>query len=199
MLNSLKNLFIFLFIIIFLGCFNNEIPTPIPEQKVAEILFEQVSDNGKIYSSKDFFDAGFNEYKEYNVSKLTGATEAWYGYWGPDEDNVKYYELRFYPNHSTSVSEGKAFAEDDTGEDAKLERKNTMWRTGLSDRKINASCEYSHGKHGTGSSKCGKRLYKYGDYMIFNNVIILCEGESSNEAFPLCDNLINIVKNQSID
>ena len=26
-----------------------------------EILYEQVVDKGKIYSSKDFFDAGFNE------------------------------------------------------------------------------------------------------------------------------------------
>jgi hypothetical protein len=199
MLNRLKNLFISLLIIIFLGCFNDEISTPTPEPKGEEIQFQQILDNGKIYSSKDFFEAGFNQYKEYNVLKLTEATEAWYGYWGPDEDNVKYYELRFYPNHSTAVSEGKAFAEDDTGENAKLERKNTMWRTGLSDRKVNASCEYSHGKHGTGSSNCGKRLYKYGDYMIFNNVIILCEGENSKEAFPLCHNLINIISNQNID
>ena len=195
----MKKIFLIINIIIVASCTTEVIPTSTPEAVVEEVVFEQIVDKGNILSSKDFFDIGFNEYKEYNVSKLIGATEAWYGYWGPDEDNVKYYELRFYPNHSTSVSEGKAFAEDDTGEDAKLERKNTMWRTGLSDRKINASCEYSHGKHGTGSSKCGKRLYKYGDYMIFNNVIILCEGESSNEAFPLCDNLINIVKNQSID
>ena len=38
-------------------------------------------------------------------------TELWYGYWKPDEDNVKYYELRFYPDHSTSVSDGSLFAE----------------------------------------------------------------------------------------
>ena len=74
-----------------------------------------------------------------------------------------------------------------------------MWKTGLSDRKVNASCEYNHGKHGTGSSKCGKRVYKYGNYMIYNNVIILCEGESSKEAFGLCGNLIKIVNNQSLE
>ena len=179
-------------IIISSACSAEVVPTVTPEP-VVEVAFDQVTDNGKIFSSKDFFDAGFNEYKEYNVSKLTGSTEAWYGYWGPDEDSVKYYELRFYPDYSTAVSEGTAFAEDATGEDAVLGRKDTMWRTGLADRKINASCEYSHGKHGTGSSKCGKRLYKYGDYMIYNNVIMLCEGEDSNEAFKLCNDLIGLL------
>ena len=66
----------------------NVSPEPTPEPVVEEIVYEQIVDNGKIYSSKDFFDAGFNDYKEYNVSKLTSATEAWYGYWGQDEDNV---------------------------------------------------------------------------------------------------------------
>ena len=42
------------------------------EQEQVEVFnFEQVRDDGKVYSSDDFFNAGFNEYKEYNVSKLT--------------------------------------------------------------------------------------------------------------------------------
>ena len=93
-------------IIILSACSTNIEPIATPEPVVEEIVYEQVVDNGKIYTSKDFFDAGFNDYKEYNVSKLTGATEAWYGYWGPDEDSVLYYELRFYPDHTTAVSEG---------------------------------------------------------------------------------------------
>ncbi len=80
-------------IIILSACSTNIEPIATPEPVVEEIVYEQVVDNGKIYTSKDFFDAGFNEYKEYNVSKLTGATEAWYGYWGPDEDSDVYYEL----------------------------------------------------------------------------------------------------------
>ena len=188
-----KVLLTLLAIIIFSACSSDIEPTIIPEPVVEEIVYEQIVDNGKIYSSKDFFDAGFNDYKEYNVSKLTSATEAWYGYWGPDED-IKYYELRFYPDHSTAVLEGTSFAEDDTGEDAKLDRKETMWRVGLPDRKISASCEaIASGKKGTGSSRCGERFYKYGDYIIFNNVIMLCEGEDSNEAFKLCNDLIDLL------
>ena len=185
----MKKIFIIvLAIIIFSSCSAEGIPTPTPEP-VEEIVYEQVVDNGKIYSSKDFFDAGFNEYKEYNVSKLTGSTEAWYGYWGPDEDSDVYYELRFYPDHSTAVSEGTPFAEDDTGDDAKLKRQDTMWRVGLADRKNSEQVA-----EGVTEKYRGRvRLARYADYIIFNNVIILCQGEDSKEAFKLCDNLLNLL------
>ena len=174
-------------IILFSACTTEEvIPTATPDPVVDGIVFDQVLDDVKVYTSRDFFEAGFKEYKEYNVSKLTGATEAWYGYWGPDEDSNMYYELRFYPDHSTAVSEGTAFAEDDTGENAKLGRQDTMWRTGLPDRK-------STGPMATIPLGREWRLSKYADYMIYDNVIMLCMGEDSNEAFQLCNDLIELV------
>ena len=181
-------------IILFSACSAEVVPTVTPEP-VVEVAFNQVIDNGNIYTSKDFFDAGFKEYKEYNVSKLTGATESWYGYWGPDEDSDMYYELRFYPDHSTAVSEGTAFAEDATGDDAKLRRQDTMWRVGLSDRKRSSSALDSHPIQRAQALEV--RLAKYADYMIFNNVIMLCEGADSNEAFKLCNDLIDLVSKKS--
>ena len=187
-----KILFTVLAIIIFSACSNDVMPTATPEP-VLEDAFEQVIDNGKIYTSKDFFDAGFKEYKEYNVSKLTGATEAWYGYWGPDEDSDVYYELRFYPDHSTAVSDGTPFAEDATGEDAVLGRKETMWRVGLAERKASSQVVSTQSETGLAAAAKKPRLARYADYMIFNNVIMLCEGEDSNEAFKLCNDLIDLV------
>ena len=180
-------------IIIFSTCSSDIEPTIIPESVVEEIVYEQVRDNGNIYTSKDFFDAGFNEYKEYNISKLTGATEAWYGYWGPDEDSDVYYELRFYPDHSTAVSDGTPFAEDATGEDAVLGRKETMWRVGLAERKASSQVVSTQSETGLAAAAKKPRLARYADYMIFNNVIMLCEGEDSNEAFKLCNDLIDLV------
>jgi hypothetical protein len=180
-------------IIIFSTCSSDIEPTIIPEPVVEEIVYEQVRDNGNIYTSKDFFDAGFNEYKEYNISKLTGATEAWYGYWGPDEDSDVYYELRFYPDHSTAVSDGTPFAEDATGEDAVLGRKETMWRVGLAERKASSQVVSTQSETGLAAAAKKPRLARYADYMIFNNVIMLCEGEDSNEAFKLCNDLIDLV------
>ena len=100
-------------------------------------------------------------------------------------------ELRFYPDHSTAVSDGTPFAEDATGEDAKLKRQDTMWRVGLSDRKRSSSALDSHPIQRAQALEV--RLAKYADYMIFNNVIMLCEGEDSNEAFKLCNDLIDLV------
>ena len=187
-----KVLLTLLVIIISSACTVEVIPTA-PLEPVLEKSFDQVIDNGKIYTSKDFFDAGFEEYKEYNVSKLTGSTEAWYGYWGENMDDfqtVKYYELRFYPDHSTAVSDGTLFAEDATGEDANLGRKDAMWRVGLAERKISGNF---HARSGNKKILEEKVSAKYGDFIIYNNVIILCEGKDSNEAFQLCNDLIDLV------
>ena len=179
-------------IILFSACTTEEvIPTATPDPVVDGIVFDQVLDDGKVYTSRDFFEAGFKEYKEYNVSKLTGATEAWYGYWGPDEDSNMYYELRFYPDHSTAILDGTPFAEDATGEDAVLGRKETMWRVGLAERKASTQVVSTNISLANASEK--PRLARYADYMIFNNVIMLCEGEDSNEAFKLCNDLIDLL------
>ena len=190
----MKKLFLTLLVVIIsLACSAEVMPTVTPEPVTLKV-FDQVTDDGNIYTSKDFFDVGFKEYKEYNVLKLPGATEAWYGYWGPDEDSDVYYELRFYPDYSTAVSDGTPFAKDDTGEGAKLRRQETMWRTGLADRKMDASCQQRYNlQRSSISGECGSRLSKYADYMIFNNVIILCEGVDSKEAFELCDDLVDLV------
>ena len=182
-------------IIIFSACSSDIEPTIIPEPVVDKVAFEQVIDDGKIYTSKDFFDAGFKEYKEYNVSKLTGATEGWYGFWGPDEDNVKYYELRFYPDHSTTVSDGTLFAEDATGEDSKLRRQETMWRVGISDRKVNV-LKTSHGSYAERNETVPHTASKYAEYVIYDNVIMLCEGVKIEDSYKNCSNLINLLLNE---
>ena len=164
------------------------------EQEQVEVFdFEQVRDDGKVYSSADFFNAGFNEYKEYNVSKLTDATEAWYGYWGQDEDSEKYYELRFYPDHATAVSVGTAFAEDDTGADAKLGRQETMWRVGLADRKVNL-LKTSHGTYDERNATVDAAGPKYAEFIIFSNVVIMCEGTNINESINRCNSLVSLIE-----
>jgi len=164
------------------------------EQEQVEVFdFEQVRDDGKVYSSADFFNAGFNEYKEYNVSKLTDATEAWYGYWGQDEDSEKYYELRFYPDHATAVSVGTAFAEDDTGADAKLGRQETMWRVGLADRKVNL-LKTSHGTYDERNATVDAAGPKYAEFIIFSNVVIMCEGTNIKESINRCNSLVSLIE-----
>ena len=79
--------------------------------------------------------------------------------------------------------------EDATEEDSKLRRQETMWRVGLADRKIDASCAVGGHRGHSSNSDFGERVWKYADYMIFNNVIILCEGEGNGPVNAL-DNAI---------
>ena len=104
-----------------------------------------------------------------------------------------YYELRFYPNHSTAVSDGTPFAEDATGEDAVLGRKETMWRVGLAERKASSQVVSTQSETGLAGAAKKPRLARYADYIIFNNVIILCQGEDSKEAFKICNDLIDLL------
>ena len=201
-MNFLKSpfkIFLILSLLFLLSCGNSDSTTKEEslQNKSSEPLeekfsIEQVIDNGKTYTSNDFFNAGFKEYKEYNVSKLTSSTEAWYGFWGPDEDNVKYYELRFYPDHSTALSDGKPFAEDATGKDAILGRKDTMWRVGISDRKINV-LKTSHGSYAERNETVPHTASKYAEYVIFDNVIMLCEGVEIEDSYKTCSNLIDLI------
>ena len=98
--------------------------------------------------------------------------------------------IEILTDHSIAVSEGTIFAKDATGEDAKLRRQDTMWRVGLTDRKRSGVCTLGSVSV---NRNCGERIWKYADYIIFNNEIMLCEGEDSNEAFKLCNDLIDLV------
>ena len=70
-----------------------------------------------------------------------------------------------------------------------------MWRVGLPDRKQDASCQQRYNlQRSSLRGECGSRVAKYADYIIFNNVVMLCEGEDSKEAFRLCDDLVNSLK-----
>ena len=62
-----------------------------------------------------------------------------------------------------------------------------MSKIGLPERKRNTQ------EGGDPMSPRTRGLSKYADYIILNNVIMLCEGEDSREAFKLCTDLTGIV------
>ena len=67
------------------------------------------------------------------------------------------------PDHSTTVSDETAFAEDATGEEAKLYRKETTQKVGLTDRKMLGK---GHGgKIYTRNTDPCKEISKYFNYL----------------------------------
>ena len=76
-------------------------------EKSDELFYEIVTPSDKIFAFQDLKNIGFKKSREYNVSDLEGATEAWYGFWGEDEYSRKDYEIRFYSSHQNAVSLGE--------------------------------------------------------------------------------------------
>lgn len=152
-----------------------------------KLKFQKVSASDHVYAIEDFLAAGFKKSKQYDVAELPAGVAAWQGYWGPDPYSRKQYELRFYGSHGDAVEHGPALAEEVTGEDAEAYRKNPTWKEGAKDRWQSAigATGAIHGPMPSGPSP------KYGDYVIFGNVLMLCEGADSGQGLERCEALLD--------
>lgn len=140
----------------------------------------------RVLAIADFMDVGFKTDRQYDIAELPAGVDAWMGFWGSDPYSRKQYELRFYPSHEDAVEHGPALAEEVTGEDAEEYRKNPTWKEGAKDRWQSAigATGAIHGPMPSGPSP------KYGDYVIFGNVLMLCEGSDSGQGLERCEALI---------
>ena len=109
---------------------------------------------------------------------MTGAITAYLGYWGLDPYDRKDYEARFYPSHADAVEFGTIFADERTGPDAVIKTGETMWEEGAKEAR---SCNRAAGAN---SSNC--RISKYGDYIIYGNMILICQGRDSATSLEQC-------------
>ena len=140
-----------------------------------------------LYSMKDLEKIGFKKNREYNVEGLKGALEVWNGFWAPDRKDMlqqKEYELRFYSSHSDAIRFGELLAQEVTGKDAKLKKSEVTWREGVKDRR------QIIGREGGSRNSTGP---KHGNYAIFGNLIMLCEGPEGM-SLDVCWKLITALK-----
>jgi len=149
--------------------------------------FQKVTASAGTYEIEDFVTIGFRKSKQYDVAELPAGLDAWAGFWGPDPYSRKDYELRFYASHEDAVEHGVALAEEVTGEDAEEYRKNPTWKEGAKDRWQSAigATGAIHGPMPSGPSP------RYGDYAIFGNVLMLCEGADSGQGLERCEALVS--------
>lgn len=150
------------------------------------VQFRQVTASDRVYAIDDFVAIGFKRDKQYDVAELPAGLDAWLGFWGPDPYSRKDYELRFYASHEDAVEHGTALAEEVTGEDAELYRKNPTWEEGAKDRWQSAI-----GFSGATSSNVPSgQSPKYGGYAIFANVVMLCQGAELGQSLERCEALV---------
>ena len=74
---------------------------------------------------------------------------------------------------------GEIYAKSVTGNDAIVSGDDVMWEEGAKDRR---KCVP---RAGTSESGCDQKA-RFGDYIIMGNMIILCEGLSTEESMVLC-------------
>ena len=148
-----------------------------------KIQFQKVTPSDRSYELEDFQAIGFKKSKEYDVTGLPGGVDAYMGFFGPDPYNRKQYELRFYASHEDAVEQGTGPANEVTGEDAEKYRLNPTWEEGRRDRWI-------AGNAASGGQMPSDARPKYGDFAIYGNVLMLCEGAVVAEALELCESLV---------
>ena len=105
------------------------------ESDASKKQLDIITDTEKIYTFDDLKSIGFKKNREYDVEELTGASEAYFGFWGIKKSESKDYEIRFYSNHADAVSLGESLAIEVTGNDAIIVKDETTWKEGSKDRR----------------------------------------------------------------
>lgn len=148
--------------------------------------FQKVTPSEQIFTIDDFKAVYFKTSKEYDVEGLTAATSAWLGFWKPGGSDAKEFEVRFYATHGDAVEHGTFFAEEGAGEDAILEPEDATWNEGVKDRRFYFAAPLSHGS--------GSVQPKYGGYVIYGNMVLLCEGANPEHSQDRCEALISAMQ-----
>jgi hypothetical protein len=139
----------------------------------------------RVYTIENLVAAGLKKGKQYDVTGLSGATEAWLGFFGPDPSARKDYEVRFYPSHEAAVRDGTALADEGVGDGMRAKKDSQIWQGGARDRWFTGGV--------TDVSSGGSRQApgpKYNDYVIYGNVIMLCQGGDSVQSLETCSALV---------
>lgn len=134
---------------------------------------EKLTASSRTYAPDDLKEAGAKVVKTYDVSGLPGATAAVNAFL-----NRREYEARFYPSFVEASSTGAVAAFLVTGEKAVVTGNTVPWEEGATDRRacvggVNANC-----------------IAKYGDFIVYGNVVLMCEGRDSATSLETCFELV---------
>jgi hypothetical protein len=154
--------------------------TTVPAETIQRIVA-----SGKVLTIADAEAAGVKKSKQYDVTGLTAATDAWLAFFGPDASNRKEFELRFYPSHDSAVKDGEPLAKEGSGEGMVAAKDSQTWQEGAKNRwRVGGVTDVSN----SGSRQAPGP--KFGDYAIYGNLIMLCEGADSSQSLENCSGLI---------
>lgn len=149
-----------------------------------DVPLERVVDISDIYTVDDLKTAGMKASKQYKIEDLPGGVDAWYGFIRTDSGPMDI-EARFYATHDDAVALGTDLAAAVSGEDADIEEDTTPWTVGYKDRQRMRS-----GGTADLAAWSGQRGPNYADFVVFGNVILLCQGDEPEQSIETCYELI---------
>ena len=155
------------------------------EEEVFKV--EKITSSDTIFIYDSLTSVGFKKAKKFKVESLTKANSAYFGFLKeqPDID----YEIRFYDSHQDAIDYGTKFAEERTGEDAVLKKEDATWKEGVKEAR---SCTSNREGVKLGGHHIGTCMAaKYSDYIIYGNMILLCEGYDPEASMLNCSRIID--------
>jgi len=176
----IKRLLIFISIITILGCSSGE-------SGEVQTKIDKITPSDTIFTFDSLSKTGFRKNKTYNVENLPNADSAYFGWKKFGSEGPKDFEIRFYKSHTDAIEYGKLYADEATGEDAIITKSNASWKEGIKDRRL-ISTPTDGGS--IGAAIGSNSSPKYADYIIYGNLIILCEGWDSEESLDRCNSFI---------
>lgn len=141
--------------------------------------FQQVTDHDTVFTREHLDAIGYKTSREYKLEGLAGATAALYGFWRVSSGDPVDFEVRIYPSHADAVNLGSALADEGSGANAVLDADDAQYDEGIRDRRM----IIGQGTGGGGRSGTGPR---YGDYAIYGNIVMLCQGAVVEQALDRC-------------
>lgn len=145
--------------------------------------FEKIVTSDVSLDIDSFKSSGVKINKQYNVDALPEAVDAWKGVF--DQKDV---EIRFYISHQDAKTYGVNPAENVTGDDAIVSGNGIIWKEGAKDRRKCVPRE------ATSESGCDQKA-RFGDFIVFGNTVILCEGLTPEESMTVCYSLKDSIVN----
>ncbi len=150
----------------------------------SEAPVARVIDDARVFTIDDLRTAGMKTSKQYDVSDLPGGVDAWYGF-VRSGSGPKDVEARFYASHADAVALGTELADEASGDDALVDEETATWVVGVKDRVRLVS-----GGTADLAAWSGSRTPNYADFVIFGNMVLLCQGDKPEESVALCHELI---------
>ena len=163
-------------LVMLFACGSEQTTGKLIESEVAGPQTQLIKPSDRVFAIDDFEAAGLKYSKDYKTDGLPDATSVSLFFWKVDGTPVQY-EVRFYGSHDEAVSSGMSYAIEGAGPDAVIDPDFARYTEGLRDRRTIVHTR-------------GSPTPRYGDFVIYGNMIALCEGRDAEQGSERCARLV---------